>query len=130
MLLAQLAMPVHLLRRDGMLILAGDHKQMPPILQNAWPDVPLGADAASPPLHLSSLSWLRGRVESEPCLCSQLKENHRMTAHLATLCRDVLGYTDYHECHKDVGFPPAPACRCKLSAGARGVPPLTLQNRG
>ena len=52
-----------------------------------------------------------------------------MTAHLATLCRDVLGYTDYHECHKAVGFPPAPACRCKLSRRRRRAA-ARPENRG
>ena len=130
MLLAQLSMPVHLLRRDGMLILAGDHKQMPPILQNAWPEVALGGPG-SPPVHLSSLQWLRERASAAPTLFSQLKENHRMTKHLATICRNVLGYDGYDECHKPAGASLAPACSCKLWGGGSeaGVPPLTLRTR-
>ena len=59
MLLSQLAMPVHLLRRDGMLIIAGDHKQM------VRAPLPSGDEHAYP--RPSAL------LVHSPCLSSTLK---------------------------------------------------------
>jgi len=77
------AIPIRRLRSDGRLLVAGDHLQLPPIVQGAYPD--LGDD--EPLLHRSIFEALRGRKSNSPLVVSLL-ENFRMNG---TLCRYPAG---------------------------------------
>jgi len=77
------AIPIRRLRSDGRLLVAGDHLQLPPIVQGAYPNP--GED--EPLLHRSIFEALRGRQPDSPLMVSLL-ENFRMNG---TLCRYPAG---------------------------------------
>ncbi len=77
------AIPIRRLRSDGRLVVAGDHLQLPPIVQGAYPD----PAEDEPLLHRSIFEALRGRNGDSPLVVSLL-ENFRMNG---TLCRYPAG---------------------------------------
>jgi DNA replication ATP-dependent helicase Dna2 len=99
------AVPISLTGRSGRLLLAGDHLQLPPIIQGAYPE-PL---PGQPILHRSIFEVLAGAAttaglatEAQPS-AYQLTENFRMNDVLTSFAAALLYGADYRPNDPSVG---------------------------
>jgi hypothetical protein len=103
---AEAAVPIRRLRPGGRLIIAGDDKQLAPIVQGNYP-----TETGEPLLHRSILECLRER-DGEERLTTTLLENFRMCDVLCDYPRSSIYPADYRPFSRQVAerrLPKAPA---------------------
>jgi DNA replication ATP-dependent helicase Dna2 len=80
------SVPFSMVSPQGRVVLAGDHLQLPPIVQGEYPDAPPG----QPTLHRSIFELLQVGVNSVSPVVQKLLENHRMNDVLTRFARELL----------------------------------------
>jgi len=86
--LPEASIPISLRNPSGRLLVAGDHQQLPPIVNGEWPD-----STAPPVVHGSILTALRR--PDNPALGLQLNENWRMNQTLTEVASRFIYGGDY-----------------------------------
>ncbi len=82
---------------QGRLLLAGDHKQLPPIVHVNWPSPPAPEPSGPRPLVIQGSVLDALRVEGDPALGVQLLENFRMNAALTRFPGQFI-YGERYQC--------------------------------
>lgn len=94
---AQAALAIRRLKPGGRLVIAGDDKQLPPIVQGAYPEVD-----GEPVLHRSILECLRG-VDDDGAPLATLLENFRMCDTLCEYPRHSIYPEEYIPATRAIG---------------------------
>ncbi|MAB89515.1 MAG: ATP-dependent helicase [Planctomycetes bacterium] len=87
---AEAAIAIRRLKSDGRLVLAGDHLQLPPIINGTYPD----PDPGEPLLHRSVFESIRSADDAGTC-SSILLDNFRMCAELCRVPAERLYVPEY-----------------------------------
>ncbi len=90
------SIPISLVAEQGRLVLAGDHKQLPPIVTGEYPE----PEPDEPLLHRSVFEAVCPREGEDPSRIAQLVENFRMNDVLTSLAADLL-YGPAYRCFND-----------------------------
>lgn len=94
---AQAALAIHRLKPGGRLVIAGDDRQLPPIVQGAYPET-----QGEPVLHRSILECLRG-VDDDGAPLATLLENFRMCDTLCEYPRTSIYPESYIPATRSIG---------------------------
>lgn len=104
------SVPFRMVADSGRIVLAGDHCQLPPIVQGEYPETPPG----QPVLHRSIFEALQAGVDANGPVVQKLLENHRMNAVLTRFAAELLYGPGYKCFSPEVALrrldfqPPAP----------------------
>ena len=94
---AEAALAVRRIRTGGRLVLAGDHRQLPPIVQGTYPD----PEPGEPLLHRSIFEAVRA-ADPEGACSATLLENFRMCKELCRFPAETLYHPDYRPANDDI----------------------------